>query len=162
MNKGRWKIADTVLYTGTLYTARDQAHKRLVETIRAGKNPPIDLAEAVIYYAGPTPSPVKNMIGACGPTTSSRMDVFTPILLEHGLRAMVGKGARSEEVRKAIKKYGAVYFLTIAGAGAYLSTKIKSARVVAYKDLGAEAIYRLEVEDFPLIVGIDARGKSIY
>ena len=164
------KIGDVVLLTGIVYTARDQAHKRLVDTISKGKKLPIDLKDAIIYYCGPTKAPQSltcsgrqgKIIGSCGPTTSSRMDTFTPILLKRGLKGMIGKGKRSKEVIQAIKKYGAVYFLTYAGCGALLSKYIRSAKPVAYKDLGPEAIYRLEVKDFPLIVGIDARGNDIY
>lgn len=156
------KAGDKFLFTGILYTARDQAHKRLVAALRAGKKLPIDLRGAVIYYCGPTKTPRGKVIGSCGPTTSSRVDEFTPILLKAGLRGMIGKGGRSKDVIAAIKKYKAVYFLTYAGCGALLAKYVKKATLLVYKDLGPEAIYKLEVENFPLIVGIDFRGRSIY
>jgi fumarate hydratase subunit beta len=142
---------EQVLLNGPILTARDAAHKRLTDTLKSGKKIPVSLKGETIYYTGPTPKRTNEVIGSCGPTTSSRMDSFTPLLLKHGLVGMIGKGERSEDVNRAIKKYGAVYFITIGGAGAYLSEKVKSARVVAYKDLGPEAIFRLEVEDFPAI-----------
>lgn len=156
------KTGDTFFLSGTIYALRDQAHKRLAEAIRKNKKLPIDLKGAVIYYCGPTKTPRGKIIGSSGPTTSSRMDEFTPLLLKRGLKGMIGKGRRSEIVRRAIKKYKAVYFLTFAGCGALLSRYIKKASTVAYKDLGPEAILKLEVKDFPLIVGIDSRGRSIY
>ena len=156
------KVGDKIFFSGTIYTARDQAHKRLTEAIKQGKKLPIDLKDAIIYYCAPTKTPKGKVVGACGPTTSSRMDEFTPILLKAGLKGMIGKGARSQEVIRAIKKYKAVYFLTYAGCGALLSEYVKKAGAVAYKDLGPETIYRLEVKDFPLIVGIDAQGNDIY
>jgi fumarate hydratase subunit beta len=156
------KAGEDVLLTGTIYTARDQAHKRLVEAIKAKKKLPLDLKDAVIYYCGPTKTPKGKVIGSSGPTTSSRMDEFTPLLLKAGLKGMIGKGRRSNEVKAAIKKYKAVYFLTFAGCGALLSKYIKQARPVAHKDLGPEAILKLEVKNFPLIVGIDSKGRSIY
>ena len=155
------RAGDEALLSGYLYTARDQTHIRLLKDI-GRKTLPIDLRGQTIYYAGPTPAPSGKIIGSCGPTTSGRMDAFTPALLKAGIRAMIGKGRRSEEVRRAIRKYKAVYFLTIAGAGAYLSKKIVEARPVLYKDLGTEAVYRLKVKDFPVIVGIDSRGRSLY
>lgn len=156
------KAGEKINFSGIIYTARDQTHKRLVEAIKKGQKLPIDLKGAVIYYCGPTKTPKGKIIGSCGPTTSSRMDEFTPALLKAGLKAMIGKGSRSQEVSKAIKKYRATYFLTYAGCGALLSKYVKKARPVAYKELGPEAIYKLEVKDFPLIVGIDSRGRSIY
>ena len=156
------KIGDRLSFSGIIYTARDQAHKRLVDAIFKRKKLPFDLRGAIIYYCGPTATPKGKVIGSCGPTTSSRMDKFTPALLKAGLKGMIGKGGRCEEVRRAIKKYKAVYFLTYAGCGALLSKYVKQATAVAYKDLGPEAIYRLEVRNFPLIVGIDSRGRSIY
>lgn len=156
------KFADEVLLSGVIYTARDQAHKRMVEALKEQKALPIDLKGAVIYYCGPTKTPKGKIIGACGPTTASRMDAFTPALLKAGLRGMIGKGRRSQETIAAIKKYQAVYFLTYAGCGALLSKYIKRAEMFAYKDLGPEAIYRLEVENFPLIVGVDSKGNSVY
>jgi len=156
------KVGDKIFFSGTIYTARDQAHKRLAEAIKKGQRLPIDLKGAIIYYCGPTKTPKGKVIGSCGPTTSSRMDEFTPILLKAGLAGMIGKGSRSQEVIRAIKKYKAVYFLTYAGCGALLSKYVKKAKLVAYRDLGPEAIYQLEVKDFPLIVGIDTRGGNIY
>ncbi len=155
------KAGDEVLLSGCLYTARDRTHIRLLKDI-GRKTLPFDLRGQTIYYSGPTPAPYGKIIGSCGPTTSGRMDAFTPALLKAGIKAMIGKGRRSEEVRQAIGRYKAVYFLTIAGAGAYLSKKIVEARPVLYKDLGTEAVYMLKVKDFPVIVGIDSRGKSIY
>ncbi len=156
------KAGDEVLLSGVIYTARDAAHKRLFDMIMGGKRIPLDLKNAVIYYTGPTPPRPGRAIGSCGPTTSSRMDVFTPALLKLGLRAMIGKGDRSAEVRKAIKKHASVYFLATGGIGALLSTKIISAKAVLFKELGPEAVYRLEVRDFPLTVGIDPKGIDIY
>ncbi|MDD5662528.1 MAG: FumA C-terminus/TtdB family hydratase beta subunit [Candidatus Omnitrophica bacterium] len=152
----RLKAGDEVLLSGDIYTSRDQAHKRLIKKL------PFKIKSAVIYYCGPTQTPPRKIIGSCGPTTSSRMDAFTPLLLKRGLKAMIGKGRRSEEVRRAIKKYRAVYFLAYAGCGALISKYVKKAKPVAYRDLGPEAVYKLTVRDFPLIVGIDAKGRSIY
>jgi len=156
------KAGDEVLLSGEIYTARDQAHRRLIETIKLGDRLPMSLEGNIIYYCGPAKTPRGKIIGSCGPTTSSRMDEFTPALLEEGLSGMIGKGSRSEEVREAIKKHRAVYFLTYAGCGALLARYVKRMELVAYKDLGPEAIYRLEVEDFPLIVAIDANARSVY
>lgn len=151
-----------VLLSGIIYTARDQAHRRLSEAIKNKKALPINLKGALIYYCGPTPARQGEVIGSCGPTTSSRMDNFTPLLLKAGLRGMIGKGRRSEEVREAIERHKAVYFLAYSGCGALLSTFVKKAEVVAYPDLGAEAIYKLAIRDFPVVVGIDAYGNDIY
>lgn len=156
------RVGEEVLLSGTIFIARDQAHKRIVDVIKNGKKLPVDLKGQIIYYCGPTATPKAKIIGSCGPTTSSRMDGFTPILLKAGLKAMIGKGRRSEEVIKAIKKYKAVYFLTYAGCGALLSKYVKKAEPVAYQDLGPEAIYKLEVRDFPVIVGIDAKGRGCF
>jgi fumarate hydratase subunit beta len=156
------KAGDKVYFSGLLYTARDQAHKRMVEAIKNSKRLPVVLKNQAIYYCGPTKKPKGKIIGSCGPTTSARMDEFTNDLLSVGLRAMVGKGSRSQEVSSAIKKYKAVYFITYAGCGALLSKCVKSAYPICYKDLGPEAIYKLEVKDFPLIVAIDTRGRNIY
>lgn len=155
------KAGEQVFLRGVIYTARDQAHFRMVNMIREGKDLPLSLERETIYYAGPTPSH-GGKIGSCGPTTSGRMDAFTPALLKKGLKGMIGKGKRSKDVRNAIKRAGAVYFVAPAGAGAYLSTKIKSMELVAFEDLGPEAIYRLTIEDFPVIVAIDARGGDLY
>ena len=156
------RAGDEIVYSGKLYTARDQAHKRLAEALRKGKELPIDLKGRILYYCGPTKTPKGKIIGSCGPTTSSRMDAFTPLLLKAGLKGMIGKGNRSQEVIGAIKKYKAVYYLTYAGCGALLAKYVKKNRLLAYPELGPEAIYELEVKDFPLIVAIDARGRSIY
>jgi fumarate hydratase subunit beta len=155
-------VKKVIMFSGTMYTARDQAHKRLVAALRSGKKLPVDLKGQVLYYCGPTKTPKGRVIGSCGPTTSARMDEFTPALLKAGVVGMIGKGNRSPEVAQAIKKYKAVYCLTYAGCGALLSTRVKKADCVAYKDLGPEAIYRLEVKNFPLIVAIDECGRSIY
>lgn len=153
---------DEVLLSGTIFTARDAAHKRLYDLIAGGKRIPINLEDAVIYYAGPTPPQPRMAIGSCGPTTSSRMDEFTPALLQLGLGGMIGKGKRSPEVRKAIKKHGCVYFLATGGIGALLATRVRSAKAILFKELGPEAVYKLEVKDFPLIVGIDSKGNDLY
>ncbi len=156
------KAGEAVLLSGPVYTARDAAHKRIVELIRKGGKLPFDLAGATIYYTGPTPPPMGRRVGACGPTTSCRMDGFTPALLRRGLKGMIGKGRRGEAVRKAIKSSNAVYFLGLAGAGAFLSERVKSIRVVAYKDLGPEAVHEMVLENFPAVVGIDAAGNDLY
>lgn len=156
------KIGNKISFTGTIYTARDQAHKKLAEALKKGRKLPVNLKGAIIYYCGPTKTPRGKIIGSCGPTTSSRMDEFTPLLLKAGIKGMIGKGSRSKEVIDAIKKYKAIYFLTYSGCGALLSRYILKARPVAYKDLGPEAIYEFKVKNFPLIVGIDAAGRSIY
>ncbi|UCF04782.1 MAG: Fe-S-containing hydro-lyase [bacterium] len=156
------EAGDTVSLTGVVYTARDAAHKRLVELLEAGKELPIPLEGQLIYYVGPAPTPPGKVIGSAGPTTSYRMDPYSPILLEHGLRGMIGKGARSEPVVEAMKKYGAVYFAATGGAAALISRSIVSAEVIAYEDLGAEAIRKLEVKDFPLIVAQDSSGGNVY
>jgi fumarate hydratase subunit beta len=158
----RLKVGDQVLMSGVIYTARDQAHRRMAKAIERRQELPIELEGKIIYYCGPTKTPKGKIIGSCGPTTSSRMDIFTPELLKAGLKGMIGKGVRSKEVIAAIKKYRGVYFLTYAGCGALLSKYVRKARVVAYKDLGPEAIYELKVRDFPLIVGIDTKGNDIY
>ncbi|MDD5680460.1 MAG: FumA C-terminus/TtdB family hydratase beta subunit [Candidatus Omnitrophica bacterium] len=156
------KSGDEVLLTGRIYTARDMAHKMFVEGMKDKQVPPIVLYGATLYYAGPTPGRPPRIVGSCGPTTSARMDKFTPAILGEGVKAMIGKGRRSEEVRKAIKKHKAVYFLAPAGCGALLGSKIKKAKVVGYIDLGPEAIYELHVEDFPVIVGIDSKGNDVF
>jgi len=155
-------VGDEIKFSGIIYTARDQVHKRLVKDIGKGKVLPFDIKGAAIYYCGPAKAPKGKVIGSCGPTTSSRMDEFTPFLLKKGLKAMIGKGRRSKEVTEAIKKYKAVYFLAPAGCGALVSKYIKEAKPVAYRDLGPEQILRLKVENLPLVVGIDSRGRSIY
>ena len=156
------KVGDELLLSGVIYTARDQAHKRLIEALAKHKKMPLELAGAVIYYCGPTQTPKGKVIGACGPTTSSRMDEFTPGLLAKGLKGMIGKGSRSQALKAAIKKYQGVYFVTYAGCAALLNQFVKSAKTIAYPDLGPEAILKLEVENFPLIVAIDFQGEDIY
>ncbi len=158
----RLKAGDKVFISGILYTARDAAHQRLKETIDKGDDLPIALQNQVIYYTGPTPAPPGHPLGSCGPTTSSRMDSFTPLLLREGLKGMIGKGDRSSEVIQAIQKYQAIYFIAIGGAGALLAGAVRQAEVIAYDDLGPEAIYRLEVVDFPVFVAIDCEGRNIY
>ena len=154
----RLRVGEAVLLSGTIFTARDQAHKRLLE--KGARRYP--WKGQVIYYCGPTRRPKGKIIGSCGPTTSSRMDRFTPLLLAQGLKGMIGKGRRSKEVIAAIKEYKAVYFLTFSGCGALLSKYVRKCSPLAYKDLGPEAILKLEVKDFPLIVGIDSRGNIVY
>ena len=156
------KAGDEVLINGVVYTARDMAHKRLCETIEAGKKLPFELAGAIIYFVGPTPARPGRIIGAAGPTTTSRMDKFSPVLIAHGLKAMIGKGYRGENVREALKEYCAVHFATIGGAGALLSKHITAAEIIAYKDLGTEAIRKLNVVDFPAVVAYDCHGNSVY
>lgn len=153
---------DIVSITGTIYTARDAAHKKMVESIKKRKSLPFDLKNQIIYYAGPTPAPKRMPIGSCGPTTSSRMDSYTVPLLERGLKGMIGKGKRNEEVIKAIKKFKSVYFIAVGGIGALLAAKVKKAKVIAYPELGTEAIHELEVKDFPVIVAIDCKGRNIF
>ncbi|MFC1657847.1 FumA C-terminus/TtdB family hydratase beta subunit [Candidatus Omnitrophota bacterium] len=155
------KAGEEVFLSGVIYTARDQAHKKIYERISRKKSLPLALHGQVIYYCGPTPAAKGRIIGSCGPTTSSRMDKFTPALLKAGLAAMIGKGRRSKEVIQAIKKNRAVYFLTLAGCGALLSEYVTAMKPVAYKDLGPEAIYCLAVKDFPLVVAVDSKGRSI-
>ena len=155
-------VGDQVLLTGTLYTARDQAHKRLVELIKKRKRLPIPLKDKIIYYCGPTATPKGKAIGSCGPTTSSRMDPFIKPLLAKGLSGMVGKGKRNAQARSLIKKYQAIYFVAPAGCAALLAKKVMSKKLLCFGDLGPEAIYELQIKDFPLIVGIDSRGKDIY
>ena len=156
------KAGEEVAISGVIYTARDMAHKRLCEALERGEPLPIDLAGALIYYVGPTPARAGAVIGAAGPTTSSRMDPFSPTLIARGLRATMGKGYRSDSVRRALQEHGAVHLATIGGAGALLSKHITAADVVAYEDLGTEAIRRLEVIDFPAVVAYDAHGDSVY
>ncbi len=153
---------DKVLLNGIIYTGRDAAHKRLYEIIKKGEKLPFDLEGQIIYYVGPCPARPGTVIGSAGPTTSGRMDPYTPILLQHGLKGMIGKGLRSREVVEAIIKYKAVYFAAIGGAGALLADSIKEAEVLAFPDLGPEAIYKLKVENFPVVVVIDSKGNDLY
>lgn len=153
---------DYVYITGTIYTARDAAHKRMQETLERGENLPIDVKENVIYYMGPSPAREGKPIGSAGPTTASRMDKYAPKLLDLGLTGMIGKGKRTPQVLDAVVRNKAVYFAAVGGAGALLSKCIKKAEVVAYEDLGPEAIRRLEVEDLPVIVVADCKGNNLY
>ncbi|MBQ2662654.1 MAG: Fe-S-containing hydro-lyase [Clostridia bacterium] len=153
---------DSVLITGVIYTARDAAHERMVKNFNNGEPFPIDLKDNTIYYAGPCPAKPGEVIGSCGPTTAGRMDANTPLLLDNGLSCMIGKGARSKEVVDAMKRNKCVYLGAIGGAGALIAGAIKKADVVAYDDLGTEAIRRLEVEDFPAVVLIDCEGNDLY
>ena len=156
------KAGDRVLLNGIIYTGRDAAHKRLMEMLERGEKLPLELEGQVIYYVGPCPAKPGRVIGSAGPTTSGRMDPYTPRLLEKGLKGMIGKGLRSKEVVEAIKKHRAVYFAAIGGAGALLAESIKGAEVLAFEDLGPEAIYRLRVENFPVTVVIDCEGNDLY
>ena len=156
------KSGDTVLLSGTIYTARDAAHKRLCEALERGETLPLNLQNAVIYYAGPTPARPGEVIGSCGPTTSGRMDAYAPTLMRQGVIGMIGKGARSAQVVEAMKECGAVYFAAIGGAGAVMASCVKQAEVVCYDDLGSEAMRRLTVENMPLTVIIDSEGHNLY
>jgi fumarate hydratase subunit beta len=156
------KAGDKVLLNGVIYTGRDAAHKRLYDLLMEGKPMPIEVKGQVIYYVGPAPAKPGQVIGSAGPTTSGRMDAYSPKLIELGLKGMIGKGMRKKEVVEAMKKYKAVYFAATGGAGALLAKAIKKAQVVAYEDLGPEAINRLEVEDFPVIVVNDTKGNDLY
>ena len=156
------KAGDSVLITGTIYTGRDQAHKRLVETLKAGKPMPVDLRGQIIYYVGPAPAKPGYAIGPAGPTTSGRMDPYTPALLEYGMKGMIGKGNRTPEVIEAIKKYTGVYFASVGGAAALIAKRITKCEIMAYEDIGAEALMKLTVEDFPAVVVNDCFGNDLY
>lgn len=156
------KAGDYVYLTGTVYTARDAAHKRLYEALQRGEDIPLELQNNIIYYLGPSPAREGQVIGSAGPTTSIRMDKYTPLLLEKGLKGMIGKGKRSDEVIESMHKNHAVYFAAIGGAGALLSKCIKKSEVIAYEDLGTEAIRKLEVENLPIIVVIDDKKNNLY
>lgn len=156
------KAGDSCLISGVIYTARDAAHKRLCELVKEGKELPLDVKDSIIYFVGPTPARPGEAIGSAGPTTSYRMDAYSPTLIELGLTGMIGKGKRGPEVIDAMKKHGAVYFGAIGGCGALLAKCIKEAEVIAYDDLGAEAIRRIVVEDFPAVVIIDSEGNNLY
>ncbi|QGT98876.1 Fumarate hydratase class I, beta region [Candidatus Syntrophocurvum alkaliphilum] len=155
-------VGDKVIINGVVYTARDAAHKRLINSIQKKEKPPFDLKGQIIYYTGPCPAPPDKIIGSAGPTTSGRMDPFTPTMIENGIKVLIGKGKRDNSVVKAIKKHNAVYLATIGGAGAYLAKKIASVQLIAYPELGPEAIYRLELINFPCFVAIDSKGNNIY
>lgn len=156
------EAGDYVYLTGTIYTARDAAHKRMYEALEKGEPLPLEMKNNVIYYMGPSPARTGRPIGSAGPTTASRMDKYAPALLDLGLKGMVGKGKRTKEVKEAVVRNGAVYFAAVGGAGALLSRSILSSEVIAYDDLGTEAIRRLQVKDFPVIVVMDARGNDLY
>lgn len=156
------RSGDYVYITGTIYTARDAAHKRMYEALQEGKELPIDIKNNVIYYMGPSPAREGRPIGSAGPTTASRMDKYTPSLLDLGLKGMIGKGKRSDAVKQAIMRNGAVYFAAVGGAGALLSKSIINSKVIAYDDLGTEAVRKLQVKDFPVIVVIDSEGNNLY
>lgn len=157
-----FRAGDRVLVTGTIYTARDAAHKRITEMIAAGKTPPFDIENSIIYYVGPTPAKPGMPIGSAGPTTSYRMDAYAPKLLDMGQLAMIGKGQRSDDVKAAVVRNGAVYLAAIGGAAALMAKQIKKAEVIAFDDLGAEAVRRLYVEDMPLTVVLDSVGGDLY
>lgn len=156
------RAGDSLLLNGPLLTGRDAAHKRLYETVQSGKELPVAIKGETIYYVGPCPAKPGRIIGSAGPTTSSRMDFYTPTLLKLGLKGMIGKGQRFPEVIEAVTTYGAVYFAALGGAGALIANSIIKAEIVAYPDLGPEAIYRIEVRDFPVIVAIDSKGNDLY
>lgn len=156
------RAGDQVLISGVLYTGRDAAHKRFAEMLARGESLPVDLNGQILYYVGPSPAKPGQVIGSAGPTTATRMDSYTPALLELGLLGMIGKGKRSEAVRQALVQHGAVYFGAVGGLGALLARRIKKAQVVAYPELGPEAVYRLEVEAFPAVVLCDAHGNDLY
>ncbi len=156
------RAGDSCLISGVIYTARDAAHQRLCDSLRRGETLPIELRDAIIYFVGPTPAKPGQVIGSAGPTTSYRMDAYSPALIAQGLTGMIGKGKRGAEVIAAMEEYGAVYFGAVGGCGALLSDCVKKAEIVAYEDLGAEAIRRLEVENLPAIVVIDSEGSNLY
>jgi fumarate hydratase subunit beta len=156
------RAGDSVLLTGIMYVARDAAHKRMIEALDRGESLPFDIKGQTIYYMGPTPAKPEKVIGSAGPTTSGRMDRYSPRLIAAGLKGMIGKGMRSEEVKEAMKKYGAIYLAAIGGTGALISKTIKKAEVIAYPELGAEALLRIEVEDFPATVINDIYGGDLY
>jgi len=156
------RAGDSVLLTGVLYIARDAAHRRMLESLDRGEALPFDISGQTIYYMGPSPAPPGKVIGSAGPTTSGRMDIYTPRLIEQGLKGMIGKGMRSQPVRDAIVKFRAVYFGAVGGAGAVISRSIRKAEVIAYDDLGAEAVRRIEVEGFPAVVVNDIYGADLY
>ncbi|MBZ4646532.1 MAG: fumB [Clostridia bacterium] len=156
------KAGDSVLISGTIYTGRDAAHKRMIEALEKGEALPFDIENQIIYYVGPCPAKPGQVIGSCGPTTSGRMDAYAPLLIEKGLTGMIGKGLRSKQVIDAMTQYGAVYFGAIGGAGALIAKTVKSEEIVAYEDLGTEAIRKLTVEKFPAVVIIDSKGNNLY
>lgn len=156
------KCGEMIYITGIVYTARDAAHKRMVELMEQGEEMPFDFDGQIVYYAGPCPNRPENVIGSIGPTTSSRMDAYSPALIKHGLKGMIGKGLRNDKVKEAMRDYTGVYFAAIGGAAALMSQCVKSVEVVAFEDLGTEAVRRLEVEKLPVIVAIDWKGNDVY
>ncbi|MBN2828760.1 MAG: Fe-S-containing hydro-lyase [Candidatus Cloacimonetes bacterium] len=156
------QIGDEVLLSGTIYTARDAAHKKLIETLKDGEEIPFEIQNSIIYYTGPTPARPQEIIGSAGPTTSGRMDAYTPKLLQQGLKGMIGKGERNREVIDAIMEHRAIYFVAIGGAGVLLANAIIKSEVIAWLELGTEALRKLELQDFPCIVAIDAFGRNIF
>lgn len=156
------KMGEEVLVEGVIYVARDAAHKKIVQAMAAGEKLPFELQGQLIYYAGPCPAPPGKVIGSVGPTTSGRMDAYAPLLIEKGLKGMIGKGPRDKGVINSMHKHGAVYLAAVGGAGAYLAKRILTAEIVAYPELGPEAILKLTVQDFPCIVAIDSQGNDIY
>ena len=156
------QVGEAVLLSGTMYTGRDAAHKKLYELLQAGRELPVELRGELIYYAGPAPARPGEVIGPVGPTSSYRMDKFTPALLEYGMKGMIGKGRRTKEVIESIVKNKAIYFVAIGGAAALLAEQVKSAEIVCYEELGTESIMKLKVEKFPVFVGVDSKGNSIY
>ena len=159
---GTLKAGDEVLISGVIYTARDAAHKRIVALIEKGEPLPFDISGQIIYFAGPTPEPPGRPIGSIGPTTSYRMDAYSPVLIRHGLKGMIGKGKRNAAVVSAMKEHKAVYFAAVGGAGALISMSVTSAEVIAYPELGPEAVRKLTVKDFPAIVATDCEGNDLY
>ncbi|MDR1122433.1 MAG: FumA C-terminus/TtdB family hydratase beta subunit [Endomicrobium sp.] len=156
------KVGQKILLSGDIYTARDSAHKRVIDILNKGEDLPIDLKNSAIYYCGPTPVKPGEIVGSCGPTTSSRMDVYTTRILKEGVKVLIGKGARSEYVVKSFKKNNAIYLVATGGVGALISKRVKKSELLVFEDLGPEAIYRFEVKDMPLIVAIDSFGNSIF
>lgn len=161
-NIDKYKTGTKIELSGTIYTARDQAHKRLVELLNSKKELPINLKNACIYYCGPCPNAPDKIIGSCGPTTSSRMDVYTPTMLSNGVKILIGKGKRSKEVVDSIIENKAIYLLATGGVGALIAEKVKSFKLIAFEDLGPEAIYEIKIENFPLTVGIDCLGNNLF
>jgi fumarate hydratase subunit beta len=156
------KVGQKILLSGNIYTARDAAHKRIIDILNKGEDLSIDLKNSVIYYCSPTPAKPGEVVGSCGPTTSSRMDVYTARILKEGVKVLIGKGARSESVVKALKENNAVYLVATGGVGALISKKVKKSELLIFEDLGPEAIYRFEVEDMPLIAAIDSFGNNVF